>query len=33
MSMISAYTASKWGLRGLTKSAAIELGHLGVRVN
>ncbi len=33
MSMISAYTASKWGLRGLTKSAAIELGHQGVRVN
>jgi 3alpha(or 20beta)-hydroxysteroid dehydrogenase len=31
--MISAYTASKWGLRGLTKSAAIELGHRGVRVN
>ena len=33
MSMISAYTASKWGLRGLTKSAAIEFGHQGVRVN
>jgi 3alpha(or 20beta)-hydroxysteroid dehydrogenase len=33
MSMISAYTASKWGLRGMTKSAAIELAGVGVRVN
>ncbi|MFN0089228.1 MAG: SDR family oxidoreductase [Acidimicrobiales bacterium] len=33
MSMISAYVASKWALRGMTKSAAIELGHRGVRVN
>jgi 3alpha(or 20beta)-hydroxysteroid dehydrogenase len=33
MSMISAYVASKWGLRGVTKAAAIELGHRGVRVN
>lgn len=33
MSMISAYTASKWGLRGMTKSAAIELARVGVRVN
>jgi 3alpha(or 20beta)-hydroxysteroid dehydrogenase len=27
------YTASKWGLRGLTKSVAMELGEKGVRVN
>lgn len=29
----SAYGASKWGLRGLSKVAAIELGPLGIRVN
>lgn len=29
----SAYGASKWGLRGLTKVAAIELGSRGIRVN
>lgn len=29
----SSYTASKWALRGLTKSAAIELGPRGIRVN
>ncbi|MGW5316586.1 SDR family oxidoreductase [Nocardia thailandica] len=29
---ISAYVAGKWGLRGLTKAAAIELGSSGVRV-
>ncbi|MCC6435226.1 MAG: SDR family oxidoreductase [Acidimicrobiales bacterium] len=33
MSLISAYVASKWALRGMTKSAAIELGRRGVRVN
>jgi 3alpha(or 20beta)-hydroxysteroid dehydrogenase len=27
------YGASKWGLRGLTKSAAIEFGYHGIRVN
>lgn len=30
---VAAYTASKWGLRGLTKAAAIELGRHGIRVN
>jgi len=30
---ISIYSATKWALRGLTKSAAMELGHRGVRVN
>ena len=30
---VAAYTASKWGLRGLTKAAATELGALGIRVN
>ena len=29
----AAYTSSKWGLRGLTKAAAVELGCHGIRVN
>jgi 3alpha(or 20beta)-hydroxysteroid dehydrogenase len=33
MNGISSYCASKWGLRGLTKAAALELGREGVRVN
>src|SRR5688500_17622960 len=28
-----AYGSSKWGVRGLTKSAAVELGPDGIRVN
>lgn len=30
---LSAYSASKWAVRGLTKNAAIELGQYGIRVN
>jgi len=33
MNAITAYAASKWGLRGLTKAAAMELGRDGIRVN
>lgn len=30
---LCAYSSSKWGLRGLTRVAALELGHRGIRVN
>jgi 3alpha(or 20beta)-hydroxysteroid dehydrogenase len=30
---VAAYSASKWGVRGLTRSGAIDLGSLGIRVN
>ncbi|HVH17724.1 MAG TPA: glucose 1-dehydrogenase [Myxococcota bacterium] len=30
---LSAYCTSKWGLRGFTKAAAMELGRDGIRVN
>ncbi len=33
MNGVSAYASTKWALRGLTKSAAIELGRYGIRVN
>ncbi len=33
MNGITAYCASKWGLRGLSKAAALELGRDGIRVN
>jgi 3alpha(or 20beta)-hydroxysteroid dehydrogenase len=33
LSGYGAYGSSKWGLRGMSKVAAIELGPLGIRVN
>ena len=33
MAGLSAYGSAKWGLRGLSKTAALELGPLGIRVN
>jgi len=30
---LAAYTASKFAIRGMTKTAALELGHAGIRVN
>jgi 3alpha(or 20beta)-hydroxysteroid dehydrogenase len=33
MNGITAYATSKWGLRGLTRASALELGRDGIRVN
>jgi 3alpha(or 20beta)-hydroxysteroid dehydrogenase len=33
MAFLTAYTASKFAVRGMTKAAAMELGHLNIRVN
>jgi 3alpha(or 20beta)-hydroxysteroid dehydrogenase len=30
---LGGYAVTKWGLRGITKTAAMEFGHHGVRVN
>ncbi|ALG12638.1 glucose 1-dehydrogenase [Kibdelosporangium phytohabitans] len=33
MAFLTAYTASKFAIRGMSKAAAMELGHLDIRVN
>ncbi|NNE73588.1 MAG: SDR family oxidoreductase [Acidimicrobiales bacterium] len=33
LNALSAYTASKWALRGLARATALELGRSGIRVN
>ena len=33
MNGLSAYTTSKWAMRGLTHASAVELGRAGIRVN
>ncbi len=33
MNSVALYSATKWGVRGLSRSAALELGQWGVRVN
>jgi 3alpha(or 20beta)-hydroxysteroid dehydrogenase len=33
MNGVAAYASSKWGVRGLAKCAALELGKFGIRVN
>lgn len=33
MNSVAAYSASKWGVRGLSRASALELGRDGIRVN